>query len=414
MGLGPCAGSRHWDAASEAVPPLHQIRYTPKMNTDSIPLSLYIHLPWCIRKCPYCDFNSHASPDVLPEARYVKAVLKDLDRSAAEIGSRPIRSIFLGGGTPSLFSGQAVRNLLGGIRQRVSLDPEAEITLEANPGAAEAARFEAFREAGVNRLSIGIQSFDPGSLKALGRVHDGQQALGAIRAAHAAGMTELNLDLMYGLPGQSPDGALKDLETALQQNPSHLSYYQLTVEPETGFAKSPPILPEESQMDVIEQQGLALLEAEGYQRYEVSAFARQGSQCRHNLNYWTFGDYLGLGAGAHGKITRTGPFRAFRTQKIRHPTHYMTAMETPPADPQESEITQDHLVFEFLMNALRLSTGFVPAVFEARTGLGLETLQPALDQLSGQGLLEQKENTIRCSPLGYRHLDTILQHFLPG
>lgn len=383
------------------------------MFPEGLPLSLYIHLPWCIRKCPYCDFNSHASPRALPEQAYVDALLLDLEKTAGKAEGRPIESIFIGGGTPSLFSAKAIERLLTGVRQRIDLRKGAEITLEANPGAADTARFEGYLRAGVNRLSIGIQSFNEASLKALGRVHSAEEALDAVRAAQEAGVAQLNLDLMYGLPGQGPAEAQQDLETALSLGPTHLSYYQLTLEPETPFAKSPPVLPPDEAMGDIEQRGLTLLKDQGFNRYEVSAFARPGAECQHNQNYWTFGDYLGIGAGAHGKHTSARSGWVVRTEKTRHPGQYMKSVADHQGLEKDTRIDPENLAFEFLMNALRLRQGFSRALFEARTGLAIKTLEPTLGTLLEARLLEESEGTLCCTPAGYRHLDTLLQAFLP-
>ena len=285
------------------------------------PLSLYIHIPWCIRKCPYCDFNSHRAEADLPERGYITARLDDLDVDRAGVQGRRIETIFLGGGTPSLFSAEAISQLLEGVRQRVVLAADAEITLEANPGTAEAGKFRGFRQAGVNRLSLGLQSFNDAQLQRLGRIHGRAEALRAVELARAAGIDNLNLDLMFGLPGQTAEEGLADIRTAIDLQPEHVSYYQLALEPNTVFHKYPPRLPEDEAIWSIQQAGQAMLAEQGYRQYEVSAYARPGRRCRHNLNYWHFGDYLGIGAGAHGKITRMHTGEIIRTAKIRHPQH---------------------------------------------------------------------------------------------
>lgn len=375
------------------------------------PLALYIHVPWCERKCPYCDFNSHEPRDALPEASYVSALLEDLQADLHWVQGRKLASIFIGGGTPSLLSEQAMSALLRGVRARLALRPDCEITLEANPGSAEAGKFAGFAEAGVNRLSLGVQSFDDDRLAALGRIHTASQAVEAVEMAREAGIRNLNLDLMHGLPGQGVAGACADLEQALALAPEHLSWYQLTIERNTAFWKHPPTLPAEEELAAIQTQGEALLHEAGYPNYEVSAYARSSYRCQHNLNYWQFGDYLGIGAGAHGKITRPGRGDILRTQKRRQPEHYLGARENAflahcLAMPVEQ------LVGDFMLNALRLTEGFDLAQFEDRTGLSSRALEPTLTRLAARDLLSVDGSTVRATALGRRYLDDVIGEFI--
>ncbi|MBC7191751.1 radical SAM family heme chaperone HemW [Marinobacter sp.] len=371
------------------------------------PLSLYIHVPWCVRKCPYCDFNSHAAEETLPEQAYLNALLEDLEQDLTLAGDRPIATIFIGGGTPSLMSGGFYQELLDALQTRLSFLPDAEITLEANPGTLEQGRFEAFRAAGINRLSLGIQSFNDRHLQALGRIHDSDAAHRAIEAAHRAGFENFNLDLMHGLPGQDPKDALADLEAALAWQPPHLSWYQLTLEPNTEFYSRPPDLPEDDDLAEIQDRGAALLTAYGMSRYEVSAWSLLGQESRHNLNYWTFGDYLALGAGAHGKITgRAGAIT--RYWKTRQPEAYLQRIGSRTAG--RKEIAQDDLPLEFMMNALRLSGGVEESLFFRRTGLPIESVRVKLAQLRDKKLLVP--DRLQATDLGQRYLNTVLEQFL--
>lgn len=375
-------------------------------------LSLYIHIPWCVRKCPYCDFNSHRAEGVLPELDYVAALLSDLDGELPGIGGRAIETIFIGGGTPSLMSAEAMALLLDGVRARADIAATAEITLEANPGTAECGRFLGFRQAGVNRLSLGIQSFEDDHLRRLGRIHGREEALRAVGMARAAGFDNLNLDLMFGLPGQTSTQAQADLRTAIELRPAHVSFYQLTLEPNTVFHKYPPALPAEETTWKIQQACQALLAEQGYQQYEVSAYARDGARCRHNLNYWQFGDYLGIGAGAHGKITDPDTGAVIRTVKIKHPRHYLEAMDEPARQGARTVVPPGDLRFEFLMNTLRLREGFAERLLTQRTGLAFRALEPELSRCIDDGLLELCDGRIRCTPVGFNFLDTVLQRFL--
>ncbi len=376
------------------------------------PLALYVHLPWCVRKCPYCDFNSHALRDEIPEQRYLRALTRDLEQSLPQVWGREVSSIFIGGGTPSLFSAAAIDQLLTTARTLLRVSPVAEITLEANPGTFEAARFKAYRDAGVNRLSLGIQSFNSQHLRALGRIHDAKEARVAAESALEL-FEEVNLDLMYALPEQTLAEARQDLETAIQLFPAHLSAYHLTLEPNTPFAAAPPSLPDDdaaADMQIMVEETLA---AAGYQHYETSAFARPGRQCRHNLNYWMFGDYLGLGAGAHGKLSSHD--RIERQARGKHPAAYMDAMLGEPgaAIIETRKLTRNDRIFEFMMNALRLTQGFDTRLFEARTGLPLLLAEPALRAAEQRGLLLRDADTIRPSEQGRHFLNELLQMFLP-
>lgn len=375
-------------------------------------LSLYIHIPWCVRKCPYCDFNSHRAEGVLPELDYVAALLSDLDGELPGIGGRAIETIFIGGGTPSLMNAEAMALLLDGVRARADIAATAEITLEANPGTAECGRFLGFRQAGVNRLSLGIQSFEDDHLRRLGRIHGREEALRAVGMARAAGFDNLNLDLMFGLPGQTSTQAQADLRTAIELRPAHVSFYQLTLEPNTVFHKYPPTLPAEETTWEIQQACQTLLAEQGYRQYEVSAYARDGARCRHNLNYWQFGDYLGIGAGAHGKITDPDTGAVIRTVKIKHPRHYLEAMDEPARQGARTVVPPGDLRFEFLMNTLRLREGFAERLLTQRTGLAFRALEPELSRCIDDGLLELCDGRIRCTPTGFNFLDTVLQRFL--
>jgi putative oxygen-independent coproporphyrinogen III oxidase len=376
------------------------------------PLSLYLHLPWCERKCPYCDFNSYELRGAVPEREYVDALLQDLEAEAPLTGGRAVSSVFIGGGTPSLFSGGAIARLLDGVRARTALAPGAEITLEANPGSAEAGRFAAFRDAGVNRLSIGAQSLRAPQLAALGRVHDASEALRAIAIARAAGFDNLNVDLMYGLPGDDVAGALSDLEQVLALEPDHVSWYQLTLEPDTAFHRRPPPLPDEETVLAIEDAGRALLGARGYARYEVSAFARPGRRCAHNLNYWSFGDYLGIGAGAHGKLTQPGAVAIERRARTRNPRTYVALAGTAASVSVDRIGSGSDLIVEFMMNALRLVDGFSVASFEQRTGQPLAAIAASLAEAARQGWLTVESDCLRPTPEGLKMLNRVLELFV--
>jgi oxygen-independent coproporphyrinogen-3 oxidase len=375
---------------------------------------VYVHLPWCVRKCPYCDFNSHEVKEVFPEQAYVDALLRDLEQDLPRVWGRRVMSVFIGGGTPSLFSAEAIDRLLSGLRARLPLAPDAEITLEANPGTAEAQRFRDYRGAGINRLSIGVQSFHDDTLQALGRIHGRREAIAAAELAHGAGFDNFNLDLMFALPRQTLAAAREDVATALALAPTHLSYYQLTLEPNTRFYAKPPLLPDEELAWAIQQQGQRLLAEAGYAQYEVSAYARAARQCRHNLNYWQFGDYLGLGAGAHGKLTDAAQQSITRLAKPRHPQHYLDGAGTPAGIQSERRLTRAEAGFEFMLNALRLTEGFAPALFAAHTGLPISQVEAPLRAAEERGLLEWSLTRIRPTEQGRRFLDDLVGMFLPG
>ncbi len=376
------------------------------------PLALYVHFPWCERKCPYCDFNSHQPHGAVPEAAYVDALLADLGQDLPRMWGRAVQSVFIGGGTPSLLSAEAVDRLLSGLRALLALSPLAEITLEANPGSAERARFAEYRAAGINRLSIGVQSFHDESLQRLGRIHDRRAAIAAAEAAHAAGFDNLNLDLMFALPGQTPAMASEDLATAIDLAPAHLSWYQLTLEPNTAFHAAPPVLPDDDQAWLMQQAGQAQLAAAGYARYEISAYAREGRRCAHNLNYWRFGDYLGIGAGAHAKLSDGAQQRITRLAKRRGPQDYLDTAGTPACVQSERTLRRDELGLEFMMNALRLTEGVEAGLFAAHTGLPLATLEAPLREAESRGLLHWTVDRLRASERGLQYLDDLLGLFV--
>jgi oxygen-independent coproporphyrinogen-3 oxidase len=371
------------------------------------PLALYVHLPWCVRKCPYCDFNSHERGGALPEREYVDALIADLEGLLPSVWGRRIVSIFIGGGTPSLFSPESIDRLLSELRARISLVPEAEVTLEANPGTAEAGRFRGYREAGVNRLSLGVQSFDDGMLRALGRIHSADEARAAIELA-LANFGNVNLDLMYGLPGQTLEMARADIDAALRWQTTHLSAYQLTIEANTVFFRRPPALPEHdlcADMQLCIEDALA---AAGFEHYETSAFARPGRRCRHNLNYWEFGDYLGLGAGAHGKVSF--PDRVTRHERAKQPREYLAAVQNL----QQRTISPRDLPFEFMLNALRLCGGFAATLFAERTGLQPSAIEPGLRAAEQKGLIERRSDWLRPTRRGRLFLNELIALFLPA
>lgn len=373
------------------------------------PLALYVHIPWCVRKCPYCDFNSHELRGALPEAAYVAALTADLEAALPNVWGRRVHSIFFGGGTPSLFSAASIDAILAMVRARLTVDPQAEITVEANPGASERQKFRDLRAAGVNRLSIGIQSFDARHLRALGRIHDADDAGRALDGALEA-FDDVNVDLMYGLPGQTVAEALADVERALASGVTHLSAYHLTIEPNTLFHRHPPPLPDDDAVADMEAALQARLAAAGYERYEISAYAQPGRRCRHNLNYWTYGDYLGIGAGAHSKLSL--PERIIRESRHRQPKQYIESALAGDARATSADVADDELGFEFMMNALRLTGGVPAALFEQRTGLPLLRLRRALVAAEARGLLERDHRMLRPSALGQRFLNDLLQSFL--
>jgi oxygen-independent coproporphyrinogen-3 oxidase len=385
------------------------------MALSAPPLGLYLHFPWCVRKCPYCDFNSHTLQGELPQAAYLETLLADFDAQRPQPGGRAIASVFLGGGTPSLFPPEALARLLAALRQRAAFAPGAEITLEANPGTIERGRFAEYRAAGINRVSLGAQSFAPELLERLGRIHSAQETRSAAEELHAAGLGNFNLDLMYALPGQDLSGALADVRAAIALAPAHVSHYQLTLEPGTVFGARPPAgLPGDDLSFEMQQRCQAELAAAGYAQYEVSAYARPGARCAHNLNYWNFGDYLGVGAGAHGKLTEPLTWKITRTVREREPRRYLARgfALAPDAVPVRSE----DLPFEFMMNALRLVGGFEPALFESRTGLPWNTVAGRIERLVARGLLEcpgHGAGGCRATELGQRFLNDAIAEFLP-
>ena len=374
----------------------------------TIPLSLYIHIPWCLQKCPYCDFNSHTVKDVLPESDYIQVLLNDLAFDIAQFKiERPLESIFIGGGTPSLLSPDSIALLLEGISKQLTIKEKAEITLEANPGTFEQAKFKAFRQAGINRLSIGIQSFNSAHLKKLGRIHTQDDALQAGEIARSSGFDNFNLDLMFGLPEQSLEQAKVDIKQAIALKPPHLSLYQLTLEPNTYFHKFPPQLPQDDLIFEIQQHCQQLLQLANYQHYEISAYAKQDFQCQHNLNYWKFGDYVGIGAGAHGKISQQLPQTVYRTSKLKSPALYLEKIRH-----QNSAIPIEEFPIEFMMNQLRLKQGFSGENYQKMTGLPLSTLEPALSTAVTQKFLKQQQNYYRLTEKGWNFLDSLLQLFI--
>ena len=375
------------------------------------PLSLYVHIPWCVRKCPYCDFNSHEARGEVPERRYVDAVIADLERALPHVWGRKVVSVFFGGGTPSLFSAASIDALLAGIRARLPLLADAEVTLEANPGTFERGKFAGFFAAGVNRLSLGIQSFDPRHLRALGRIHDGDEAR---RAAEAAMMifANVNLDLMFALPGQTEADVERDVDAALSFGAPHLSFYQLTIEPNTLFHRHPPPLPDDDLAADMQAQVATRLASAGYGRYEVSAYARPGRGSVHNLNYWRFGDYLGLGAGAHSKLSFAD--RIVREVRWKHPTQYLDRVAAGDPAIERHEVTRDDVAFEFMLNALRLTDGVPAALFAERTGYPLAIAARALDEGVRRGLIDADPSRIAATEIGQRFLNQTLQLFLPA
>ncbi len=381
------------------------------MFDSNPPLGLYVHLPWCTKKCPYCDFNSHQS-EVIPEQQYVKALLNDLEQDLPLVWGRAIETIFIGGGTPSLFSAAAIECLMSGLRAMLNFAPAIEITMESNPGSADAANYRGYREAGVNRLSIGVQSFNDQNLRTLGRVHDGNQALSAFEMARAAGFENINLDLMFGLPAQSVDDASDDLGRAIALGPEHISHYQLTIEPNTLFHHDPPANMPDDDLSWEQQNACqSLLEGNGYRQYEVSAYSLEKRQCEHNINYWQFGDYLGIGAGAHGKITLAGENRVIRRVRQRQPRAYLED-DGHGSITSETTLDEDDLLFEFMLNALRLKQGFPSRLFRDNTGLSLNSLLPGLELARDKGLVVFDNEKITPTALGFCHLNDLQTLFL--
>ena len=377
------------------------------------PLSLYVHLPWCVRKCPYCDFNSHEQRGALPFAAYVDALVADLDFDLPLAWGRTVHSVFFGGGTPSLFPPEAIDAFLQAASSRLRFAPGLEITLETNPGTAEHGRFEGYRDAGVNRLSFGIQSFDDGCLQRLGRIHDSAEAEAAVKLAQDAGFDNLNLDLMYALPGQTLAMAERDVERAVALQPAHVSHYQLTLEPNTVFAAKPPTgIPDDDAGWDMQERCQALLAEAGYQQYEVSAYARPGRQCAHNLNYWRFGDYLGIGAGAHGKLTLGAQQSVLRRWKVKHPAAYLANAGRGDAIGGDERIEPSRLPFEYMLNALRLDEGFALSDFTARTGLAAASVAPRLEQARARDWLRIEDGRVVPTALGRRFTNDVIALFL--
>lgn len=374
------------------------------------PLSLYIHVPWCVQKCPYCDFNSHAQKGELPHLEYVAALLEDLDQDLKWAQGRPLSSIFIGGGTPSLLTVEAMQILLDGVRARIVLTADCEITMEANPGTVEADKFAGFQRAGINRISIGVQSFQQEKLTRLGRIHGPEEARKAAALAHAIKLPTFNLDLMHGLPDQSLDDALYDLQQAIDCAPPHLSWYQLTIEPNTAFASKPPKLPEDDTLWDIYEQGHAMLTASGYRQYEISAYAKEGYQCSHNLNYWRFGDYLGIGCGAHGKVTDLADQQILRTAKVKHPKGYLDKSRSYLDE--QWQVTADDLPLEYFMNRFRLFEPAPKAEFEAYTGLPLERVETVLTIAQSKELIDDLGDSWQLTTLGHRYLNVLLELFM--
>ena len=376
------------------------------------PLSLYVHIPWCVQKCPYCDFNSHALKHDIPEQDYVTALIADLDAdiNRFKLEKRELHSIFIGGGTPSLFSDQAIKSLLDAVKHRFVCHADMEVTLEANPGTVEANKFTEFAQAGVTRLSIGVQSFESDKLIKLGRIHDNQQAINAAKLAKTCGIKSFNLDLMHGLPQQSIVGALDDLKQAIALEPDHISWYQLTIEPNTSFYSKPPTLPEDDVLWDIQEQGQQLLKEAGYHQYEISAYAKSDKQSAHNLNYWRFGDYLGIGCGAHGKMTDIDQGTIYRTVKVKHPKGYLDPTRAPLD--QQFIVEQEELTFEFMMNQCRLRESWPISRFSERTGLTAEQLMPYLQKAKKKQLIDEQDGLWQVSPLGHRYLNDLLALFL--
>ena len=385
-------------------------------------LALYVHMPWCVRKCPYCDFNSHQLKSAAPDASYIDALIRDFDLELPRVLGRRIDTVFFGGGTPSLFQPEDFSRLLGALRNRIAFADDAEITMEANPGTIERGRFEGYRDAGINRVSLGAQSFAPRALEALGRIHSAEDTHRAVAELRAAKLDNFNLDLMYALPRQTPEEALDDVRIACALGPSHISYYQLTLEPGTVFHARPPQLPDEDVAWAVQNAGQKLLADAGYAQYEVSAYARDGARCRHNLNYWLFGDYVGIGAGAHGKLSLALPQRILRTARPKQPREYQDQVRRAAAAPagaapgakigESSFIDPKDLPFEFMLNALRLNEGFTVREYRQRTGLGIDSAADKLAAGEARGLLERRADGWRPTELGRRFLNDLQASFL--
>lgn len=377
------------------------------------PLSLYVHMPWCVRKCPYCDFNSHAVPENLPAADYIRALIADLEQDLPLVWGRPVQSIYFGGGTPSLFSAGHIAEFLSAARARLDLRPDIEITLEANPGTIEHDSFTAYAQAGINRVSLGVQSFDDDVLRRIGRIHGRQEIDQSLQLLKSAGISNFNIDLMYALPGQSPAQSRRDIELAISAGPAHISFYQLTIEPNTAFAAQPPTLPVDDVAWDMQQTGVDSLEAAAWEQYEISAFAQAGRQSRHNMNYWRYGDFLAIGAGAHAKITLPAQNKVQRYAKHRHPRRYLQAVESGDWLARKSDLSNGERVFEFFLNQLRLKQGVYIDDFSPRTGLPWQQVESRVQQAIDKGLLEICQERLRPTGLGWKFVNDIQQMFLP-
>jgi oxygen-independent coproporphyrinogen-3 oxidase len=377
------------------------------------PLGLYVHMPWCVRKCPYCDFNSHTTSGSLPAEEYIQALIADLEQDLPMAWGRPVQSIYFGGGTPSLFSAEHIAVFLSAVRARLALVPDIEITLEANPGTIEHDSFSAYASAGINRVSLGVQSFDDGLLGRIGRIHGRHEIEHSLQSLKVAGITNFNIDLMYALPGQGPAQSRRDIELAVKSGAAHISFYQLTIEPNTAFAARSPVLPEEDLAWDMQQIGLEMLESAAYGQYEISAFAQTGLQSRHNMNYWRYGDFLAVGAGAHGKITLAAEDRVQRYAKHRHPKRYLQGLASGDWLAEERLLSSEERVFEFFLNQLRLKQGVSIDDFSARTGLSWQVVEPRVQQAVDKGLLEVHQKRVIPTPLGWKFVNDIQQMFLP-
>jgi len=383
-------------------------------NFNSLPpLALYIHFPWCVQKCPYCDFNSHELKSSLDEKTYINALINDLEQELPSFWGRSISSIFMGGGTPSLFSPESIDQLLSALRARLTFAPDIEITMEANPGTIELEKFKEFSSAGINRLSIGIQSFNDDKLKSLGRIHGRKEAIRAAELAHDAGFNSFNLDLMYGLPNQSLKQAVDDIETAIALEPKHLSHYQLTIEPNTYFYHKPPTVPDDDNLWEMQEACQTSIAKHGYSQYEISAYAKEGYQCQHNLNYWQFGDYIGIGAGAHGKLTNAPEQKIHRSWKVKQPQDYLEKAVNEKRIAGEKVLTRDDASFEFMMNALRLNNGFETEIFQQHVGLPISVVENALKQAEEKGWISWELKRIKPTDTGRQYLNNLLELFMP-
>ena len=377
------------------------------------PLSLYVHMPWCVRKCPYCDFNSHTVPDRPPAEEYIEALVADLEQDLPLTWGRPVQSIYLGGGTPSLFSADQIARFLSATRARLNLVPDVEITLEANPGTIERDSFSSYAQAGINRVSLGVQSFDDRLLKSIGRIHGQVEIEKSLRSLRSAGISNFNIDLMYALPGQSPAQAMSDIEQAIDACPTHISLYQLTIEPNTAFAAQPPQLPDEDMAWEMQQTGLEMLESNAYGQYEISAFSKPDRQSRHNLNYWRYGDFLAIGAGAHGKITSAADGKVQRFAKHRQPKRYLKGLDDGDWRAECRVVSDEERIFEFFLNQLRLKQGVTISDFSPRTGLPWEVVESRVNKAVDKGLLEVRHEYVRPTALGWKFVNDIQQMFLP-